>query len=796
MNEEKDLETVIKLEIALDRIFYPKGRMEIESNSYAIIQARVLRVMEDSTYKDSKIKLKGNCCGMQYGDAYRVSCKLVEHHEQYGDTYEIIYISKIIDISDKDKQREFLKNVINENLVDRLFDKYDDVLSLLENRDTESLCSIKGISTAKAMKILQQYEDSKDYSKVYLELGELGLTHAFIKKLVDFYNSPDTVIDIVRNDPYDLVRVDGIGFKKADEVAAKAGITQYDPKRIKGFFFHTLNEQGELGKSYLSYQELMKIMYDTLGYVPEEVVGKVAQTMVANKDVVVIGDKVALSKYYWLEKNIAKELKRLKLGRIEIVESEEESDEDHPSLNIHKEYIPNSEVTEYEWEKTINEVEEEQGFEFTDEQKNASKLPITEHVIGITGGGGVGKTTIANAICRMFKGRNIVACALSGKASVRITEATGLDANTIHRTLSWSNGTFYFNEDNKLLADLVVIDEATMINGTLFYSLLKAIPTGTTVIIMGDCQQLTPIGNCQVFADILESGVIAVAKLTKPHRQALRSGIIPTSIKIAHQEQIFDSAFIGNTVLGELQDMELDIYDGKTDTMNIDDMIIEHFKKEMDKFHNIMEVQICVPKKMNGKFSCYYINNLIQKVYNPVFGDDDNCIKISLSKKNEEPKEYTIRVGDKVINTANNYKCLNVDGIPTPVFNGNMGIIKEIDDDGIATIDFEGIGKILFDRKDCKNLELGYACTVHKCQGAGFQSTIMCMDSSSYIMNNAELLYTGITRAKKYCVLIGMKSAIIKAIRTKETKSKQTFLKEFLIDEFSNHPDATNEEVA
>lgn len=772
MEEEK----ILKFECVLNRIYFPKYAKKINSGEFGIFQATITKTLEDTEYPYKMIKLKGTCPTVEYGTTYKVFCKLAETHKQYGDTYEIVYISKCIDISSKDKQKEFLKNVLNENLVDKLFDEYDDVIQLLENRDIKSLMKIKGIGNQVALKMIDEYEESKDYSSIYMELGQLGLTHTFIKKLVDFYHSPDTVIDIVRNNPYDLVRVDGVGFKKADEVACKVGIGQYDIRRIKGFLLHHLNDQGEAGKSYLNYQELMKALYDTLGFVPEEVVNATAKQMIDNEDVVVLdnGSKIALKKFYNLENNIMKELIRLQIGLVKVVENYSNKVD-----SIHDDYVPKS-FNIGNWETITENVEEEQGFMFTDEQRAAIKLSLDNHVMALTGGAGSGKTSTANGICSLYSGYSILACALSGKASVRITEATGLPASTIHRALGYQNGEFMFNKDNKLAVDIVLIDEATMINGTLFLSLLEAIPTGAKVIIMGDVQQLTPIGNCQVFADILDSNVLPVVKLSKPHRQALRSGIIPTSIKIANQQQIFDGDYTGNTVIGELKDMEFDI-SGKGNEESISDKIIKHFQIELEKFHDVMEVQVCVPMRLRGELSCYNLNSKIQSIYNPKL-NDGNEIEIFLEKKKDETKKYTIRVGDKVINTKNNYKCLNSEGDQTPVFNGNMGIVKEIEKNGMCTIDFIGVGEVLFTKSDCKNLELGYACTTHKCQGSGFCSTIVGLDNSSYIMNNSELLYTAITRAKKYCILVANNYAVVKAIQTKEVKTKQTFLKDMLLE--------------
>lgn len=769
-------EKILKFECALDRIIYPKYTKKVQSGDFAIFSMRITKWLDNQIDGVEVIKLKGTTCTLEYGTTYKIFCKLAETHEIYGDTYGLIYISKCIDISSKDKQKEFLKNVLNENLVEKLFDEYDDVIKLLENRDVKSLMKIKGIGNQVALRMIDEYEESKDYSSIYMELGQLGFTHTFIKKLVDFYKSPDTVIDIVKNNPYDLLRVDGIGFKKADEVACKVGITQYDVRRIKGFLLYYLNDQGEAGRSYLNYQDLMKALYDTLGFVPEEIINTTAKQMIDNKDVVVLdnGSKIALKKFYDLEKNIMNELFRLQIGLVKAVEN------DSNKLNsIHDDYIPKS-FNIGNWETITENVEEKQGFMFTDEQRAAIKLSLDNHVMALTGGAGSGKTSTANGICSLYSGYSILACALSGKASVRITEATGLSASTIHRALGYQNGEFMFNKDNKLAVDIVLIDEATMINGALFLSLLEAIPTGAKVIIMGDVQQLTPIGNCQVFADILDSNVLPVVKLSKPHRQALRSGIIPTSIKIANQEQIFDGNYTGNVIIGELEDMELDI-SGKGNDESISDKIIKHFQIELEKFHDIMEVQICVPMRLRGELSCYNLNSKIQSIYNPKLSNG-NEIEIFLEKKKDEAKKYIIRAGDKVINTKNNYKCINSEGDTTPVFNGNMGIVKEIEKNGMCTIDFIGIGEVIFTKSDCKNLELGYACTVHKLQGSGFCSTIVGLDNSSYIMNNSELLYTAITRAKKYCVLIANNYAVVKSIQTKEVKTKQTFLKDMLLE--------------
>lgn len=781
---EENIEDIVKCEVYLDRIFYPKFTKEVGSGEFAIFKAIITKQIENCKDDLYSIKLKGTVPHLTYGTTYKVYCKLKESDEQYGDTYEIIYMSKCIDISSKDKQKEFLRNILNENLVDKLFDTYDDVIKLLEEKDIESLVKIKGIGNQVALKMIDEYEDSKDYSAIYMELGRLGLTHTFIKKLVDFYHSPDVVIDVIKNNPYDLVRVDGVGFKKADEVACKIGIGQYDIRRIKGFLLHYLNEQGETGKSYLYYQDLMKSLYDTLGYVPEEVVTSTAQNMIKNEDVVVLdnGNKIALKKYYDLENNITKELIRLQIGKIEVVESEEieNPDEDDIFNDIHQihDYIPRINIPN-DISKIISNVEEEQGFEFTNEQKNAIELSKYNNVIGLTGLGGTGKSATARGMCKLYKDAYVLCVALSGKAAVRITESTGYPASTIHKALGYQNGMFTFNKNNKLPVDIVLIDEATMINGTLFLALLEAIPSGCKVYILGDPNQLTSIGNCQVFTDILNSNVIPTVRLVDIHRQAKKSSIITTGIQVANQEQIFPQGFTGHEIRGELKDVELNIYQSE----KLSDQVIKCFQKEMEQIDDIMELQIVVAMKLRGDLSCFNLNTMIQNIYNPKFSDGNEIeVIVKNSKNKDEIKKYTIRKGDKVLNTKNNYKCIDVDGKTTPVFNGNMGIVKDIDENGYCTVDFTGIGEIVLNKSDAKNLQLSYACTCHKVQGSQADIIIVALDNSSYVMNCSELFYTMISRAKKKCDIYAINSAIEHAIKNKELKTKQTFLKDMLIE--------------
>lgn len=1077
-------EKVVKCEIQLDRIFFPKGVHKVESGEYAIFSADVVNPIENcddlySNWGKATIKLKGNVCSLETYVTYKVTCRLADRHEQFGDTYEILFISKKVDLSNKSQQIDFLEGIINPNVVHKLFEKYDDVVTLLEDKDIKSLTSISGIGHATAMRIIQEYEDSKDYSEIYTELSDLSLTPNLIKRLLDYYQSPTLVVEKIKSNPYELVEVDGIGFKKADEIANKLGLTGTDPRRIKAAILHTLNENGEKGKSFLHFSELMDIVYNQIGFVEDRIMGEVAKNLVDSGLINVSGDGqfIGLKRYYDLEMNIYKELLRLQdaeskievredwkkiiaetqlnqgfnftdeqLETIEKVLSENVIavtgnagcvDKDTEFFNGYtwkkiSEYADGDMVLQYDEngkaelvkpikfiklpEETLTLIKTKNGcinqclsdehtvvyktskgnlaklsfdevkrrheynecgfngrfmttFKFdgegihlTDEQirvmvmviadgtfpnesdnycnvnlkkkrkkdrlvrlLNAAKIPyrtceklngntlysfyapekekyygdnwykctqdqlrvVTDEVLYWDGSicngrlsfsthvketadfvqfafsatgkraiigindrvgqkykdhkyvrktieyyvkitqrspevsliarskdkktkfetfttkdgfkycftlpsgmwvmrrenriaitGNCGKTSTINGAVKVLSEYDIRATALSGKASVRITEATGIDACTIHRLLGYQHGKFEFNEKRQLNADVVILDEATMVNGTLFLSLLKAIPSGAKLLMLGDHQQLTPIGNCQVFTDILETETLPTMKLTKIHRQAEASGIIPTSIKITNQEQIFNSSFEDNTILGELKDMEMDIY--KKDE-SPDQRVINHFLKQYELTNDVMETQVLSPVKMRGDLSTYNLNTKIQQIINPVREDDD-YIEVKIKDKSKQPKFYKLKVGDKVINTVNNYKTIDVEGKVTPVFNGNMGIIKEIDN-GSCVVDFIGVGELLLNRDAIKNLELGYAISIHKSQGSGFHTAIVAIESAAYMLLNAELLYTGITRAKKYCVLVGQNSAVRTSISKREVKNKQTYLKYFLSNE-------------
>lgn len=753
---------IFQAEVKLSRIFFPKNVTEVEGGNFAIFTASIEKDMENCSifeiglterYSDKEfkiyetIKLKGNVCDLNFNDTYVVQFELGDTHEKWGNTYNIKLISKKVSLDTLEQQMNFISNIItNKDTVKELFDTYGtDVIKILENKDTKKLTKIRGIKEKTAKRLYDKYNKNRNLMSLFSEIASLDLSTTLINKLIKHYKSPDTVSKILTKDPYRLTEVRGIGFKKADEIAMKLGLMSCQDIRVKSCLMYILYEEGEKGKSYLHYSQLMDLLYYNLGYVSQEEVIKGCQLLVNSGDIVLTNDNqfVGLKKYFNTEKNIYNELLRLKNFK-----KSQNSISENKNLN----------------RAILKQCEAEQGFDFTEEQINVINKSICHNVVAISGSAGVGKSTVARGILQILKSNDlsIGTCALSGKASVRITEATGFESATIHRTLGFLNGEFSFNEKTPLPFDVVLIDETTMVNGELFLSVLRALKEGAILILLGDIKQLTPIGSCQVFADILNGKLIYNYELTTIHRQARASGIITLSIQISEQKQFVESGFEGEMILGELQDMILDLTNEKGDCSY---KVYKHFMQEYTNGASLDELQITSPTRS----ICYSINNQIQDMINP--GSNSQTFKVKFDKD----KFYTIKVGDKVINTKNLYNTTDIGGVPCPIYNGNMGIVKEIDK-GNCIVEFVGIGTVMLEGNQKNNLELGYCCTIHKLQGSGFGTVIGYVDMSSYALLNAEMLYTLITRAKTKCILTGNTQAVRTAVSKRETKVKQTYL--------------------
>lgn len=755
----------MRVKIVVNRILYPKAS-KIEGGQWGIISAKTKEVVEGEAPKTNSwgtFSVKGNMCELKVGDVIDVTLHK-EEENQYGFTYEIkdLHIT-MNNLSDKELVDYVLEITTNSQIKAEMeLINVNELATALRNKDIKRLTEIKGMGEKTAEKLFERIDSKLNIHKAISELNKFGLTGVMIQKICSSYSSPEEAVYIVKNNPYDLIdKVDGVGYLKADEIAVKCGVDKNSPYRIKAAVKYILEKEAECGKSYISIFDFTSELISLLD-ISYDIIKPCLTEMREDKQILLSGKgkRVSLYEYAKLENEIA-------LSIIERI---------NKPLTIKK---PEN------WMETVAEIEESQGWKFTDEQLQAIELGLDNNVIAISGLAGTGKTTIVEAIDKILSDSKVGTCALSAKAAQRIKEVTGRPSYTMHRMFGffqtgvkkalYNRANIYDirnpkEEDRKPrpsdLYNVIVLDEASMTNGTLFLEMLNHTKENAKIFILGDPGQLTAIGNCSVFNDLLNSKIVPSKNLTKIHRQAQKSAMITESINFRMQNPICSDNFRGSKIMGELEDLELHVYD---DVEEITEVILDNFFRDLKICNNnVLDVQVILPMKNRGNNSTKYINNAIQDAYikNKDFGI-------------EASKDTKFYVGDKVINTANNYEAKTTDGSTTAIFNGSIGIIVDIDfTKNEVMVDF-GEGKIVI-ISEIKKLNLAYAITVHSSQGSAWKRTIVAFDNSSYIMLNCEIVYTGMTRAYDYCTVIFEYKAMKKAIKTVEQKNKATFLQQFL----------------
>ena len=729
----------MKSKIRVAYIIHPKT-LKTKPGEFCIFTAEVIEHIDGTPIINEKygtITLKGNTPSLQRGDEF-VATYGGEETNNFGTSYKLTSICKEIDITDKQQVQSYLEFVSNKSIAKELL-KLDNPIELLKSRNNDVLLNVKGIGVATLDRIYKNMESTMDNSYAYAVLLPYGLTKNLINRICSAYGSAQAAVDMCLKNPYQLsMTVKGISFSTADTIAIKCNADLTTDDRIRAAIYHILLDSGQNGKTYLTVQQLIDELSNVLT-VEWGRVSNIIQNMIYEKILFTnnLGSELALTQYVELEHSIAKELKRLLNAPTKITFSEN-------------------------WQEIVKAMEKEQGWQYTIEQNNGIHEVLKNNVCAISGKAGTGKTTISNAVTRVLNKYLIRQVAPSAKAAARLKQVTQLDSSTIHKLLDLGNK----YKSTTIYGDIFIIDESTMINGYLFLSLLSAIPSGCKVILLGDPGQLTSIGEGNVFADILKSNTIPHVNLTQIHRQAKASAIISKSIDIRNQVPIYEKGFVGHRVLGELQDLEIFIQEDKEGLL---ELVVNNFMEELDKCGgNLLEVQVISAMKNRGNLSTLNINNEIQSLVNSCMG-----------AHYEHKDGFKIYVGDKVINTKNNYNAKSVDGQKTSLFNGNIGIVTKITDRAIE-VDFENIGSIIIENMDRNNLQLSYAITVHSSQGSQWQRVICAFDMGAFIMLNVEILYTAITRASKHCKLIAESKAINHAIRTVDTNTKQTYLSRFL----------------
>ena len=730
-----------KSKVRISRKLYPKGTHN--AGEFAIVAVSLVDHMEGEKPKVHPIygnfSLVGSMPNFEVGDEFIV-CYDHEEERNGSFSYKLLHMTLGLDLNNPDMLFTFLQKTAGASVAREMI-KVPNILQLLKDQNNEELLKIKGIGEKKLLTIYKNMDTKTDNVIAYAELGKYGLTHNLIDKICGVFSSPVTAIQLVKKNPYVLVtKVNGIGFKKADEIALAIGFDMESPGRIKAAIFHVLETEAQAGKTYLTAPQLLGELSNLLN-IDKGIIVSCIKELQKEKIVFVNGKgkEFGLTKYLNLEKNIAEELRRIKEVQSKIE-------------------IPKN------WKDIIKNIEERQGWQYTDEQFAAIEQVLFENVSAVTGYAGTGKTTVVNAMTQILDGYLIKQCALAAKAAQRMQEVTGIESSTIHRLLGlgkMENEEMVENNQDTLPIDIVILDEASMVNGELFLQLLRAIPNGSKLIILGDIGQLQAIGTCAVLADILNSEFIKSTQLTKIHRQAAASAIISKSIDIRNQKPIYESGFAGHRILGELQDLDVFIYNKS----ELQKKVLNSFDKSMDELDDIMEVQIVTPMKQRGDICTEVLNRIIQEKYTNMLGSKYECKKHNCN----------IYVGDKVINLKNNYETFSPTGEKRPIANGNMGIVRQVTENSII-IDFQMQGEVEIEGEARENINLAYAITIHSSQGSQFKHTIVAIDGASYIMGNVEILYTGITRAQKHCYLVAEPSIITKCLKTVENHQKQTYL--------------------
>lgn len=722
----------IKCKVRVEKVLYPKSGME--NGSFAIVSLKVIKLLEGvkpivNPY--GCITVKGSFPIVSKDDKFIV---IIDSPvvDSYGTNYMLSSVCVEIDEDNINERNNYI-DLICPKVIATELKKLENGYRILKDLNEEELLKIKGVGNTTLNRISERVHFYNDISYAMVKLIPLGITHNQVSKICKVTGGAKQAVDLCFNNPYGLPKlVKGIGFKIADNIAMKIGINPADPKRIVSAIENALEIQGENGKSYLTIKQVVGFIIETLNFNDVNVIMECLVYMQKENLIVVSSDgNCVCSEYYYnLELNLANEIKRINSCEIDI--------------NVNQ-----------DWHDIISKKEKLQGWEYDEQQLKGIESMLSNNFTVVVGKAGTGKSTIVDALCDILNGYDIRMCCLSAKASQRLNEVTGRECSTIHKLLIDNIEDFLF--------DVLIIDEGSMVNGDLFLKVFQKCKN-TKVIILGDDGQLTAIGNCSVFADLIEAKGINVVKLKNIHRQAKKSAIITQSLKIRNQQSICERGFRGKRVLGDLQDLELIVREEE----ELSNEIIQGFIEGLETTKDILEVQIIVPTKNRGHYSAEVINSIIQPLYNGCIG-----------KFIQGYKKCEIYLGDKIINTKNNYNSLTPAGENRPIWNGSIGIVNEIFDDKIH-VHFQGIGTVVVDKEWFKFLKLAYAITIHSSQGSQWKNVICIISIEAYSLLTVELLYTGITRASEKCKLITSEKALSKGTRTVEQKTKQTLLTSFI----------------
>lgn len=704
-------------------------------------------------FDEGEIVCTGVGKGMGKGDYVELDGNVTEH-PNYGTQFKF-YSFQVLPPEDSVSVERYLASGaikgIGPALAVRIVKKFGEDTFRIMEQEPERLAEIKGISQNKAREIAVQMAEKRDIREAMIFLQEYGIGNTLAIRIYEEYGI--AMYSILKENPYRLAEdVKGVGFKTADEIAVKMGMAYNSPERLAGGLFYCLQEASTEGHVYLPKEELFRRGAQVLE-VEAEALETPFMNLVTERKVVAKEEKVFISYFYYAELACAVKLDELAAAykNVRLTEEEEES-----------------------CLQTIALIEKEQQSELDDLQKEAVLSCVTDGVFILTGGPGTGKTTTIRTIIEYFVRRrcDVLLAAPTGRAAKRMEEATGYEAKTIHRLLEVSGAPeqedrphFNRNEFNPLEADVVIVDEMSMVDINLFYSLLRAITPGTRLIMAGDANQLPSVGPGNVLKDLLNSNCYKYIKLEKIFRQDVESDIILNAHKINRGEEISFGNDSKDFFFLERKDIPL-IY---RDTVLL-------VRDKTPKYIQVspFEVQVLTPMR-KGNLGMESLNKILQEQLNPPSPD----------KKETKRGEVIFRVGDKVMQIKNNYEAKwtirGKNGIRVDegegVFNGDVGVVESIDEySKTLRVKFEDQRLVEYPFTQLEELELSYAITIHKSQGSEYPAVIMPILEGPRMLLNRNLLYTAVTRASKCVVILGSKEKIKQMIAHEEEQKRYTDL--------------------
>ena len=639
-----------------------------------------------------------------------------------------------------------------------------DTFAIIED-NVELLIEVDGIGDKRVRMIAESWEKQKEIKNVMLFLQENGVSTSYAAKIYKQYGNDS--IPTVKENPYRLADdIWGIGFRTADQIAQKMGFDKNSFVRLRSGIMYTLSELSNEGHVYAEKQQLIKAASELLEAEAENVIMTMdemlkKEDLIQEKNIIKTDENgnsqevIYLPPFFFAEVGTASKLRKLAASPAT----------DRLWTGLMK---ARAESGKADLSVDVEAIEKKVGMTYDDVQRDAIRQAATAKVMVLTGGPGTGKTTTTHGIISAYKayGLKILLAAPTGRAAKRMTEATGLEAKTIHRLLECKPPEGYKkNEEDPLEGDVLIVDECSMIDIVLMNSLLKAIPQNMRLILVGDIDQLPSVGAGNVLRDIIDSGTFPVIRLTRIFRQAQTSRIIMNAHKI-NEGKMPDISNGRNTDFFFMEN---------EDAEAVVPQIVELVKQKLPNYYHVESQQIQVLTPMQrGVVGATNLNLALQEAINPteheVFMRGRGAVM--MPKDTLRRSGFAFRADDKVMQIKNNYD--------KEVFNGDIGIIESVDaENRTLKVNFDN-RSIEYDVSELDELIHAYATTIHKSQGSEYPIVVMPILMNHYVMLQRNLIYTGITRAKKVLVIVGTKKALSYAVRNVTVEKRNTLLKERL----------------